>query len=508
MEDFPPYVRSQLKKLENSLTKAAKLEDRIWSFFSESTLDPKLLFKAVTHIVSSIILTHTKIDKIKILNELFNQIKYSGNLLDAFLNAFYETSTKADDPIVTANANDRFVKYDWSCLKKPFLIVKPIPQNGCFDKFIINIVLMCTPIQDIAESKYLQISDPDIIKSLTVTSCLKFVDSWQFYCDIHQEPLPNFIFTQEKTISALCSKRLKYDMLDKCLQISFEKEPTIIDSLKKSWDLLSQKQQQMIFLSHILVPFADSIPDEIVSYIINSNKKLSKQGFDYNLFISNHKCMMLATPRILIDICKFDVDMDIFMNYASEILKEVDQKQFLKSLFDSKKSSLPRTSTLFQKLLDEIRIEVSELNEVISLSILNNPEIVCAMIDDAMNYDNYAQILANNDILFSVVDCLNSNSSYVLSILGKASIHSNISQIWATSDICSLLIDEIISKQERGMEIETFFEDLFMEANDETIIAILPSVSSYEPLLERLAILLEKRFPPDSNVIQTLDQFY
>ena len=300
MEKLPPYVRSQLKKIENSLTKAAKFDERICSFFSESTLDPKILFAAATHLVSAVILSSNKFDKFKILSDLLHQMNKTEILLDAFLNAFYETSTKTDDPVVISNVNEKFIKENWSILKKTSLLSKPIPQKGCFDRFIINVVLRCSQIADIANSRYLELSDPDIIKRLTNDACSHFVDARIYDCFHKLLPLPHLIFTQEKLISSLCTKRRNYDALDKCLQITFEKDPEIIHILKQSWNLLVKEDHKMIFLSHVLVPFADVIPNDTADFIINSNTKLYKQGFDYNAFMASRKCMMLAQPKILI----------------------------------------------------------------------------------------------------------------------------------------------------------------------------------------------------------------
>ena len=234
---------------------------------------------------------------------------------------------------------------------------------------------------------------------------------------------------------------------------------------------------------------------------------LNGSPLDINLLVSNEICMKLAKSKLLIDICQYDVDTDLLKMYTADALQRLDQKEFLTYLFSTTEKSLPRTKLIFETFLDNLNINQSEFTEIVSRYLLENSEVVGTLIDFAMEQQKYASILSNNEILVSIVDLISTYTEIALKILFKASINADIADFWKSSDASALLVDEIYSQREGGMQIESFFEDLFHEANEQTILAILPTISALEPLFQRLTTILINRFGDDSHVIHELNNY-
>ena len=293
-------------------------------------------------------------------------------------------------------------------------------------------------------------------------------------------------------------------MLDKCVDQTFAQTENTTTLVKIAWDLLPETSRSR-FMMHFVVRYADRFASEDLSSIINSGISLENSDVDITPLVTNEACMASTNSRLLIDICGFNVDPNVLVNYVSGTIDRLDKSELMYDLFRIRKESLPRATALFQKLLEVCNISDSDMKDIIRNALIENPEIACELIDNAITNEGYAERFGDKDILIALIDLIETYQESVLSILKKVTLSTDCSEFWATTDACAILIDEIISMREKGITVENFFEELFASASENTIMALIPTVSSIETLIESLAIILRNRFDEDSKIISELD---
>lgn len=505
MDSFPPFVRVQLKKIVSNIINGSTFDPKSWTFLSGSTLDHDTLFRAVTFLCGQAISNQKYVgDRTELIQNAYEEMKLSGFLLDALLTAFYENNV-TDLNIWTNWVNTWLAFLSWSSLSSPTILSRPVPSNKSYDFLLINTVLAHSTPEEIANSDYINVPSDGILKKLTNTAAKNFIDAILIKFCSESKPLEDRIFSIPVLLNALLSKRDDYEPVDQILSITFQSKPNIVNQIKNSWEQI-EKTNAARFIMHMVVPYSYLYPDDVLDHIINSGIWLNNEELDINALVSNKKCMSVADPKLIIDICSLDIDDQMIINVTNSLLQTIDPEHFIECLLDIKEEAIPTAAKTFQRILQTKDIKTENLDYLINRALTDRTETTCKLLDALIPLPGVAEKLVSESILITVTDIVRRYQELALSILFSATIKIDCSAFWRDTDACAILVDEIIMKRECGLTIDKFFNEIACEADENTLIAILPTISACQSLFDYFSDVLHQRFPADSAVIQELER--
>ena len=504
MDSFPPFVRVQLRKIIGNIISKSNFDPKNWTFLSGSTLDRETLFRAVCFLCGQAISNpRYKGDRTELLRSAYMEMKPSGFLLDALLTAFYENNGKIFNAW-TNWVNTDLARWPWPTLSSPTIISRPAPSNGSYDFCIINTVLAHSTPEEIAGSDYINISNDELLKKLSLHAARNFVDAILFKCSFESKPLEDRIIAIPALLNSLLRKRDDYEQVDQVLSLTFQSNAGLIDLIKSNWEQV-KKENAARFIMHMIIPYSDFYADEVLETIINSGIWLDSEDLDINALLSNQRCISAANPELIVNICNFDVDDQTIITVTSRLLLMVTPEHFIECLFNIKEEAIPTATKIFHRILETNDIPTENLNNLINNALSVKTETTCKLLDALITLPGIAAKLLSESILISIIDIVSRYPDLALSILYSATINMDCTTFWRETEACAILVDEIIMKREAGLTIDKFFYQIAAEADENTLIAILPTISACQMLFDYFSVVLRQRFPNDSGVIRELE---
>ena len=366
-----------------------------------------------------------QISKKKSFGSILRAISHSKLLLDAFLCGLFEYDIQGCKNVTSV---DQFLNQElcfmdeWMELDKPSLlnydtekINKFMDRSYCkpIDKCILEVLFSRSSPEEITRSCFIDVRISYVL-GLNMNAKKNFVDALLIKLKNDPMKLMNIINSEGDKAFTGCifRERENYEILTDVFQnVSVNEEYVkLVDKIYRRF-IDGTKYVLGYFIAAVL-PFADFIPDNIISTVINSDTFPSKSpNFPVDLFVKSEKCVRVMNFNVLFDICKNGNNFDLIkekFNSNNDVLYLLDV------ILSSPYELVEQMKPLFIELVSKIDISIYDnFLEITEIHLDENLLLIINLFSAFMEY-NESDIFLNESLLFLLNDYLFNSPKEIL----------------------------------------------------------------------------------------------
>ena len=483
--------------------KKGKFTPRFYDILNCFSQSPKILYDNFLNFIL-FLLNLKDPSKTSIIENGFNAVINSSNLLNAFFEALYLYNNQKFREINEFHSflNENLCRKNWSRIGIPNIlkINQPIPQKDVskellhpIDTCIYEIVFRNMPIDVIVQSPFVSVPVDATFDLLSQKSQERFADALLIrYQNQPQEILSRILNKKDfgenlYLIESIFRLRSDYSIILNAFNFDFSSFPKYREAIEKIFHKINHNFKKDIFpfFVYLILPYASEFSNDFITEVIESPIFPSdKPDFPKQMFLSSDICTSNMTFKVLFDIYNEGDPAEfiqLFQNINAN--KPIDDESIFDLFFSSFEKAKDK-AFLTQIFNEFLKFRLSSLTpeniyKIISIFIIQYITSVCSLCTSTINNNISPQLFLHIKTLNTFFDAAfiqpEPALNFISTIAAKFPDDSNIILFWVQNLFC--FIETIINNHMLSEQFSQCLSNYFTNAPTQVIDQIANATS-------------------------------